>query len=162
MSLDEEADLLRKIDLLTRIPLISNIGHSRLKMLASASETLTFSEGQALFTQGDIGHAAFIIVSGEAEVITEGTGGEITVATLGKNQFVGEIAILIDVPRTATARAMTELSVLVISKDMFYRMVTEFPEIGIEIMRELAYRLEQTTIQLRQVRNETNPILFAG
>ena len=131
-------------------------------MLAFASEKLTFSEGQALFAQGDIGNAAFIIMHGEAEVITEGPGGEITVATLGKNQFIGEIAILIDVPRTATVRAMTEVTVLVISKDMFYRMVSEFPEIGIEVMRDLAHRLEQTTIQLRQMRDETNPILFAG
>jgi CRP/FNR family cyclic AMP-dependent transcriptional regulator len=110
---------------------------------------LTFGSGQALFCQGDVGNAAYIIMSGEAEVITEGPEGEITVATLGKNQFIGEISILIDVPRTATVTAMTELTVLVISKDMFYRMVTEFPTIGIEIMRELARRLFKTTVQLR-------------
>ena len=162
VSLNKEADLLRKIDLLTKIPLISKIGHSMLKLLALDSETLTFGSGQVLFCQGDVGNAAYIIMSGEAEVITEGPEGDITVATLGQNQFIGEIAILIDVPRTATVRVMTELTALVISKDMFYRMVTEFPEIGIEIMRELAHRLEQTTIQLRQVRSDDiKPIQFS-
>jgi CRP/FNR family cyclic AMP-dependent transcriptional regulator len=158
--MNKEADLLRKIDLLKKIPLVSKIGHSMLEPLAFDSETLTLGSGQVLFCQGDIGNAAYIIMSGEAEVITEGPEGEITVATLGKNQFIGEISILIDVPRTATVRAMTELTALVISKDMFYRMVNEFPEIGIEIMRELARRLEQTTVQLRQVRSDTIPIHF--
>jgi CRP/FNR family cyclic AMP-dependent transcriptional regulator len=138
-----------KIDLLKKIPLISKIGHSMLELLALDSKTLTFGSSQTLFCQGDVGNAAYIIISGEAEVITEGPEGEITVATLGKNQFIGEISILIDVPRTATVTAMTELTVLVISKDMFYRMVTEFPTIGIEIMRELAHRLFKTTVQLR-------------
>jgi CRP-like cAMP-binding protein len=161
VGLNEEADLLRKIDLLTKIPLISKIGHPMLELLALDSETLAFGSGQTLFCQGDVGNAAYIIISGEAEVITEGPEGEITVATLGKNQFIGEIAILIDVPRTATIRAMTELTALMISKDMFYHMVTEFPTIGIEIMRELAHRLEQTTVQLGQVRSDIKPIQYS-
>ena len=68
---------------------------------------------------------------------------------MAKNDLVGEIAILIDVPRTATVRAAEELITLAISKDQFFRMITEFPEMAIEIMRELAERLEKTTSQLR-------------
>ena len=66
---------------------------------------------------------------------------------------MGEIAILIDVPRTATIRAETELTTLVLSKDLFFRMVAEFPEMAVEIMRELAHRLESTTSQLREANN---------
>ena len=50
---------------------------------------------------------------------------------------------------------MVDLTTLVISKDLFYRMTTEFPAITIEIMRELAHRLEKTTIQVRQERSDT-------
>ena len=57
-----------KIDLLKKIPLISKISHSMLELLALESKTLTFGSGQALFCQGDIGNAAYIIMSGEAEV----------------------------------------------------------------------------------------------
>lgn len=156
MNLNEEVDLLCRIDLLRKIPLISKLDPSKLELLAFNSETLTFASGDILFRQGDIGNSAYIVISGEAEIISEGPGGEITVATLGENQFIGEIAILIDVPRTATAKAMTELHALVISKDLFYRMVTEFPTIGIEIMRELANRLEQTTANLTQARNDAD------
>ena len=53
-------------------------------------------------------------------------------------------------PRTATLRAVGELTTLAISKDLFFRMVSEFPQMAIEIMRELAQRLERTNQQLRE------------
>ena len=73
----------------------------------------------------------------------------------GSNQravpaLIGEIAILCDVPRTATVKAVSEVVTLAISKDLFFRMVTEFPQMAVEIMRELARRLERTTSQLRE------------
>lgn len=146
MSLNEEVELLRKI------PLFAKIEPAKLKLLAFASERLTFQSGQNLFRQGDIGDAAYIVMLGEAEVLVDGPEGEIPVARLGKNELIGEIAILIDVPRTATVRAASDLTALVISKDLFFRMVTEFPEMGIEVMRELAHRLENTTARLREAK----------
>lgn len=144
MSLDEEVDLLRNI------PLFANVEPSKLKLLAFTSERLTFPAGQELFHQGDIGDAAYIIIDGEADVTVSTPAGEITVAKVGKNELVGEIAILCDVPRTATVKASTEVTTLAISKELFFQMVTEFPEMAVEIMRELAQRLERTTSQLRE------------
>jgi CRP-like cAMP-binding protein len=144
VSLNEEADLLRNI------PLFSNIDPSKLKLLAFTSERLTFAAGQELFHQGDMGDAAYIIISGKADVTVSTPTGEITVAQVGKNELVGEIAILCDVPRTATVKAVDEVITLAISKDLFFQLVTEFPEMAVEIMRELAQRLERTTSQLRE------------
>ncbi len=142
MSLNEEVELLRSVTL------FANIEPSKLKLLAFTSERLTFPAGQDLCKQGDIGDAAYVIVSGDADVIIDTPSGPLTVAHVGKNAFVGEIAILIDVPRTATISPTTELETLKISKDLFYRLIAEFPEMAIEIMRELARRLEQTNLQL--------------
>ena len=64
--------------------------------------------------------------------------------------MVGEIAVLCDVPRTATVKALTELVALRITKDMFLQMIAEFPDMAIEIMRHLARRLEETTDRLRR------------
>jgi len=143
MSLNEEVEALRKI------PLFSKIDPSKLKLLAFTSERLNYSGGQNLFKQGDPGDAAYIIMEGEADVIVNAPPGELVVATVKRNDLVGEIAILCDVPRTATIRAKGSLSTLVISKDLFFRLVTEFPEMAIEIMRVLAERLEITTKDLR-------------
>ena len=144
MSLNEEVELLRSV------PLFANIEPSKLKLLAFTSERLTFPQGQDLFKQGDIGDAAYVIVNGNADVVIETPSGPLTVARVGKNAFVGEIAILIDVPRTATITPTTELETLKISKDLFFRLIAEFPEMAIEIMRELARRLEQTNRQLSE------------
>lgn len=147
MSLNEEVEALRSV------PLFAKIEPSKLKLLAFTSDRLTFAAGSELFQEGDPGDAAYIILDGKAEVLINTPNGELALAKVGKNDFVGEIAILIDVPRTATIRAETELTTLVLSKDLFFRMVAEFPEMAVEIMRELAHRLESTTGQLREANN---------
>lgn len=143
MSLNEEVDLLRKI------PMFSKIEPAKLKLLAFTSQRLTFNAGQELFHHGDPGDTAYIIISGSAKILVDAAGEELEVATVSQNDVVGEMAILIDVPRTATVRADTDLTTLAISKEQFFRMIAEFPEMAVEIMRELAVRLQQTTNQLR-------------
>lgn len=151
MSLNQEVDLLRNI------PLFSKIDPARLKLLAFASERLTFAPDQELFHQGDHGDAAYIVIDGAVDILVDGPSGNmIKVASLGKNELIGEIAILVDIPRTATARAAKEVTTLVVSKELFFRLVIEFPEIGVEIMRELAQRLEKTTNDLRLAVSRNN------
>ena len=147
MSLNEEVEVLRSV------PLFAKIEPSKLKLLAFTSERLTFPPGGELFHQGDPGEAAYIILSGQADILIDTPTGEMAVAKVGKNDLVGEIAILIDVPRTATIRAETEITTLAINKDLFFRMISEFPGMAVEIMRELAHRLEATTAQLREASN---------
>lgn len=144
MSLNEEVELLRNI------PLFAKLEPSKLKLLAFTAERITYETDQVLFRQGDVGDAAYIIVDGKAKVLVDTDDGEIEVASLGRNDFVGEIAILCDVPRTATVKASDRTVTLRISKDLFFRLVAEFPEMSVEIMRELASRLEHTTQQLRE------------
>ena len=71
-------------------------------------------------------------------------------ASVGRNDIVGEIAILCDVPRTASVLATTPLVALRVSKDGFFNLVTQFPQVGVEVMHELASRLHQTTTRLTE------------
>jgi CRP/FNR family cyclic AMP-dependent transcriptional regulator len=144
VSLNEEVELLRNI------PLFAKLEPSKLKLLAFTSERITYEADQVLFCQGDVGDAAYIIIEGAAKVLVDTDQGQIEVAALGRNDFVGEIAILCDVPRTATVKASAKTVTLRITKDLFFRLVAEFPEMSVEIMRELASRLEHTTQQLRE------------
>jgi CRP-like cAMP-binding protein len=149
VSIEQEVEVLR------RIPLFANVEPAKLKLMCFASERITYKDGQSLFEQGDIGDAAFIIVDGSADVIVT-RDAPIVVAQVGKHDIVGEIAILVDIPRTATVTATSELITLKITKDLFFRMVTDFPEMGVEIMRVLAQRLEHTTAQLLEARAEAS------
>ena len=146
MSLTQEVDVLR------RLPLFQGIEPRRLKLLAFTSERMVFQPGEDVMQQGEPGDSAYIILAGEADVYVATPGGELKVATLGANDIIGEIAILIDVPRTATVRAAGELATLRIAKEHFFRLMTEVPEMGIEVMKELARRLERTTADLLEAR----------
>jgi CRP-like cAMP-binding protein len=143
-----------EVELLRRTPLFCKIPTAKLKLLAFTSERVKYSAGQILFNQGDSGDAAFVVLTGTADVLVNADGGQqIKVAAVEPNSVVGEIAILCDVSRTATVRASAPLEALRISKEHFLKMLTDFPEMGIEIMRELAERLTRTTTELSQLRS---------
>ena len=90
------------------------------------------------------------MLDGSADIVVQSDSGPMKVATIGRNDIVGEIAILCDVPRTATVLATTPLVALRISKDGFFNLVTQFPQVGVEVMHELASRLHQTTTRLTE------------
>ncbi len=68
---------------------------------------------------------------------------------MGPGQVVGEIAIMIDTPRTATVKTPEGLTALKIPKENFLRLLSSSPQIALEIIRVLAARLENTNAQLR-------------
>jgi CRP/FNR family cyclic AMP-dependent transcriptional regulator len=142
MTLNEDVEALR------RIPLFAKIEPAKLKLLAFTSEHVEFVEGEAVCREGEVGDAAYIILEGEADVLVETDEGPVRVARVTRNDIVGEIAILCDVPRTATVQAASRVVTLRISKDGFFNLVTQFPQVGVEIMHELASRLHHTTQNL--------------
>ena len=142
MSLQQEFEVLR------RVPFFAEIEPAKLKLLAFMSERAGFDDGKVLFRQGDPGDAAYLIIDGQADIVFEGPAGPVIVATLGANDFVGEMAILTGAPRNATVQAKGRLVALRIAKDPFMRMVREFPNMAISIMQELAHRVESMNNQL--------------
>lgn len=148
MSLEDEVGALR------RNPLFAKISPSKLKLLAFTSQRLDYEKGQDLFHMGDASDAAYAIIKGSADVLIDTPSGEIKVAQIEKNAFVGEIGIICNVPRTATIRACSHLETLKISKEQFFQLMAEFPDAAIEVMRVLAERLTKTTADLSQARKK--------
>ena len=144
MNLNEEVEVLKGV------PIFSKIEPAKLKLIAFTGERMTYGVGQEVCHQGDLGEAMYVILGGAADVLIDTEKGQIRVAELKKNGFFGETAILLAAPRNATIKASESLLTLKISKDMFYRLVSEFPTMAIEIMRELAHRVEDTNQKLRE------------
>lgn len=143
MTLRDEVDVLR------RLPLFSQIDAPQLKLIAFTSERLTFMDGQTLCIEGEPGDSAFVLLSGAADVIVDTPDGVMHVSTLESGACVGEIALLCDVPRTATVRAVGEVEALCIGKDRFLQLVRELPDLATTLVAELARRLAATTAKLR-------------
>jgi CRP-like cAMP-binding protein len=148
MQLKDEVELLR------RVPMFAGVAPSKLKLLAFTSDRVSYRTGQILFNQGDPADAAYVVLSGNADVIVDTGGGPIKVASIEPNSIVGDIAILCDVARTATVQASEPLETLRIKKDQFIRLLSEFPEMALEIMRVLANRLSRTTAELSEARSQ--------
>ena len=140
--------------MLRQVPLFSGVAPAKLKLLAFTSDRVTYAPGQILFRQGDVGDAAYVVLSGKAEVMVDSPTGQIKVAEVDPNSIVGEIAILCNVSRTATVRATTAVEALRIRKDHFLRLLGEYPEMTVEIMRVLADRLSHTTAELTEERSK--------
>lgn len=150
--------LQKDVEVLRSIPLFAKIEPSKLKLLAFTSEHLEFMAGDQLCRQGDPGDAAYIVLDGEADVLIDTAAGQVKVASIGKNDIVGEIAILCDVPRTATVQATGRLTALRVSKDGFFNLVTQFPQIAVEVMQELASRLNATTQRLSEASSRVHAL----
>ncbi|HEY7383293.1 MAG TPA: Crp/Fnr family transcriptional regulator [Beijerinckiaceae bacterium] len=142
MTLDTEVQSLRQV------PMFRDIDQARLKLLAFTSERVQFASGQRFFNQGDAADAAYVILEGRADVSLNTPTGEIKVAELGKNALVGEMGILSDSPRSATITAAEATTALRIDKRVFLELLTQFPQMSLAIMREIASRLEKTNAQL--------------
>jgi CRP-like cAMP-binding protein len=134
--------ILDDVEALKRMELFAKVEPAKLKLMAFAAERAQFRKGEEMFHQGDIADAAYIILDGKADVVIDTPGGPLKVADVKRDAFVGDMAILCDVPRTATIVATEDLTALKITKDLFFRMVSDFPTISIEVMRVLAQRLQ--------------------
>jgi len=145
-----------EVERLRLVPLFGNVASAKLKLLAFTSQRLSFKAGHTLFHQGDPGDAAYVVLSGSADVLVDSGSGEIKIANVGPNSIIGEIAILCEVSRTATVRANSNLDVLRIDKDQFLALLAEFPEMALQIIRVLADRLGQTTEELSKARGIIN------
>lgn len=147
MSLNQDAAMLASV------PLFQGVDPARLKLIAFAAERQNIPAGTVLVSQGEAGDAAYVVLAGEADaLVTIGDGSTIRVGGIPAGTLLGEVALLADVPRTATVKAVTDMTVLRLGSDLFFELVREFPAVGVSVMRELARRLDRSTTLLQQLR----------
>lgn len=148
----DEEDL-QVIDVLRKIPLFEDLTKRELKKVAKIMHERTYNEDEYLFQKGNPGAAMFIIRKGSIKIVTpDGHGGEIDLATLKSGAFLGELALLDNSPRSASAKASDPTSALAFFRSDLNKLINTAPAIGSKIMRKLALiigqRLKATNDQL--------------
>jgi len=93
--------------------------------VAGEMRPMTVEPGEDIVREGAPADKFFIVVDGEVEVLRDIDGEERRLATMGKGQFFGEIAILRDMPRSATVRALTRVTLLAMERDTFRNLVAQ-------------------------------------
>ncbi len=130
---------------LKAIPLFNDLTNEDLDSIAALLKRVSYAKGQAVFQQGDLGDAMYLVGSGQVVVWDEEAGKAL--AYLGPGSFVGELALLLAEPRSASLQVAIDADLYVLEKDDFDSLLAERPAIAIAMTRELGQRLVKTSKQ---------------
>ena len=102
-----------------------------------------FAEGQVLFREGDSPDSVFRLLSGSVDILRELDGDPILLGTVGAGQFIGEMGVVENRPRSATARAASEVEVEILTPTEFFDQITHAPQAARELIQRLSQRLRE-------------------
>lgn len=134
---------LERILLLREVPMFSKLSPEDLEKIAEIAQEQLFLSRSLLCKEGDPGNTLFIIVSGRVDVVIAAGKTENVIASREPGEFVGEMAILESMPRSATLRARGDVRVLVIDGDSFNSILLDRPEVAISVLRHISGRVRQ-------------------
>lgn len=137
-------------EFLRKVPLFSGLPDDDLERLCQMVEEVTLPAGAELFAEGSIGDKAYVIESGEVEIIKTSANRPVLLAVRRSGEVIGEIALLEAGPRTATGRTRTETRLLVIGQKQFDYLLATSPTASQILMRTVVERLRMTNSALRQ------------
>ncbi len=126
-----------KVERLKRAPLFEGLSRKELVQLARMTDDVEVPAGRVLCKEGDIGREFFVLVDGKVDVAKNGR----RVARLGAGDFVGEISLLEQTPRSATVTATTPLRFFVLTSRDFRQLVEDNPGVERKVLRALARRV---------------------
>ncbi len=137
---------------LQSVPFFANLSQHEAEHLAGRLIIRHFSPGQVIFHHGDPGGLLYIIMGGKVK-ITHSTpeGHEALLAILGEDDFFGELALLDDSPRSATAEAIEVTETLTLHRDEFIRYIRNNPDFSRHVLQTLARNIRRLNSQLSDV-----------
>ena len=131
-----------KVDLISRVPLFARCSKKELRMIANLADQIEWPEGKTLIKQGRLGSEFFILIEGTASVSRDGS----KLGDLAAGEWVGEIALISDVPRTATVVATSPIRALVMTRGAFSQLMSDSPSISAKVLAGLGERVAPETI----------------
>jgi CRP-like cAMP-binding protein len=134
-----------------RVPTLGLLGRDALRILAIGAESRYVHGGEVLFGVGDNADAGFVIQEGSFS-LTSGHADEAEPLVVGRGALIGEIALLTETTRPATATALEPSTVLRIPRGLFLKMLDGYPSAAEKLRDILATRSNQSTIDIYNVR----------
>lgn len=137
--------MMERVLFLKRVPLFSDLAPAELKQVASITEEHLFHDEEILAEQDEPGDELYIIVSGEVQVLFNKAERTTELARRKSGEYVGEMAIISQAPRSARLVAVGEVRTLCIGRKQFEVVLRERPETSMAVMRVLCERLRERT-----------------
>lgn len=145
-----------RLEFLRGLPLCEGLRRHELGSLQQSFHSRVYKEGEALFLEGDIGRALFIVETGKVELTKRGADGSPQrITELGPGALFGEMALLEQLPRSASAVAMEKSEMLLLYRSKLDEILHYHPRIGVAVMRHLARLL---SARLRRVSDQVTTV----
>ena len=139
------------IAFLQRVPALSLLGRDALRILAIGSEARYIHEGMSLFGEGEDADGAYVVQEGSFELVSRNTRLAAT-SVIGPGTLIGELALLTEAKRPATATAREPSSVVRITRQLFLKMLEGYPDAALRMRDALAVRVNETAREFSRVR----------
>jgi cAMP-dependent protein kinase regulator len=123
-----------KLALLAKVPLLAGLNEKDLVQVGRLAEEVDVPAGKVLTTEGESGEEFFVILDGTVEITRDGE----RIRELGEGEFLGELALLGNVPRSATATTVAPAKLLVLGHREFRSLLTDHPEVQGRLLRSVA------------------------
>jgi signal transduction histidine kinase len=137
-------------EFLRKIPLFSGLSGEDLHRLCGMAKEVRLRAGGQLFDEGSPGALAYVIMEGQIEISKLSDGTNVLLAVRGVGELIGEMALLEDAPRMATARAASDCRLLAIGREQLEELLSSSPSSARAMLRTVTGRLRETEALLRQ------------
>jgi signal transduction histidine kinase len=138
------------LDELRRVPLFAGLAEEDLEQLYRMAETVSLDAGELVFEEGNPGDALYVVLDGELEVSKRQGGQDVVLAVRGVGDFIGEMSLLEQAPRSASVRTLRETRLLMISQAAFDTLLSCSPSAYLTMLRTVTSRLRSTESMLVQ------------
>ena len=148
-------DLFDRLILLKKSPIFSMVTTDDLRVVAQAMEKQQYFAGDRIFEIGDQGDHLYIIVSGKVGIsLAAKSAGQSYVATLSPGDCFGEMNLLDDLPRSATAEVIEDTTLLSLEKTRLRGLIQSYPDMSVGMLRSLSLRLRDANRKLMEEKSD--------
>ena len=131
--------------------MVKTVFKSTSSKTTTAKFTIRQDAEELIYREGELGTEMYVIEEGQVEILKHFNGQQRRLIVLSQGDFFGEMSILEDKPRAASARALGEVRLVPIDRATLGTMLKKNPEIAVGMMRKISRQLRDTDLQLRQV-----------
>jgi CRP-like cAMP-binding protein len=116
----------------------------------------TYSDGEVITRQGDVGECMYVIQKGKVQVVLEKDGVETPIRVADEGEFMGEMAIFDREQRSATLRAVGEARLLTIDKKNFLKRIHKDPSLAFQLVRTMSKRIRELSDEIARLKINVN------